>query len=72
MDVLDFLGNMGIGMAVIAVLIVFLFLIMLMSALIPVLLYGLGELFFIVAVMVIVGAVIYFIGKFTKGVIRNW
>lgn len=71
MDVLDFLENMGLGLTIIVGIIVLLFVIMILRFLIPALLMGLGGLFSIIITVILIGAIIYFIGKFSKGFIKK-
>ena len=71
MDFLDFFENMGLGLAIVVVGVVFIVLITFLRVLIPVLLMGLGGLFGFLGIIVLIGAVIYLIGKFSKGFIKN-
>ena len=71
MDFLDFFENMGLGLGIVVVLIVVVFLILLMSALIPALLVRLAGLLYIIIILLAVGAIIYFIGKFAKDFIKK-
>lgn len=71
MDFLDFFENMGLGMAIVIGIVILLFLITLLRAVIPALLMGLGGLFVIIILIMVVGTIIYFIGKFSKGFIKN-
>lgn len=71
MDFLDFFENMGLGLTIIIVIIVFFALIMFLGRVIPVLLMGLGGLFMLVIFIILIGAVIYFIGRFAKDFIKK-
>lgn len=71
MDVLDFLENMGLGLTIVVGIILLLFVIMILRFLIPALLMGLGGLFSIIVTVILICAIIYFIGKFSKGFIKK-
>lgn len=71
MDILDFFENMGWGLIIVVVIVIFLFLIMFLARLIPTLLMGLGGFFMLFTMIILIGAVIYFIGKFAKCFVKN-
>ena len=71
MDFIDFFENMGFGVSIIVIIFIMLLLIMFIVRLIPALLMGFGSLLFPLIIIVTVGAVIYFIGKFAKDFIKN-
>jgi hypothetical protein len=71
MDVLDFFENMGWGLGIVIVIAIFMVLIIILGTIIPVLLMGLGQLLFFVIIILVVGAVIYFIGKFAKDFLKK-
>ena len=71
MDFIDFFENMGFGVGIIVIIFIILLLIMFIVRLIPALLMGFGSLLFTLIIIVAVGAVIYFIGKFAKDFIKN-
>ena len=71
MDILDFFENMGLGISIIIVVAAVLFLIMVAGYILPVLLTQLFGIFIIILSICAVGAVIYFIGKFAKDLIRK-
>lgn len=62
---------MGLGLTIVVGIIIFLFLITILRGLIPALLMGLGGLFFVIVIIILIGAVIYFVGKFSKGFIKK-
>ena len=66
MDFIDFLENIGLGMTIIVAIVVILILLIFVGRLIPVLLMSIGSLFLGLVVLVLLGAVIYFIGIFAK------
>ena len=71
MDFLDFFENMGFGVGIIIMIFIILVVGMFLIRLIPALLMGFGSLLFILIIIVEVGAVIYFIGKFAKDFIKK-
>ena len=71
MDILDFLESMGLGLTIVVGVIIFLFLITILRMLIPALLRGLGGLFSVIVIIILIGILIYFIGKFSKGFIKK-
>jgi len=71
MDILDFLESMGLGLTIVVGMIIFLFLITILRMLIPALLRGLGGLFSVIVIIILIGIIIYFIGKFSKGFIKK-
>lgn len=71
MDFLDFFENMGWGLSIVIVLIIFLFLITVIRSIIPGLLMHLGGLLYLFIIIIVLGAVIYFIGKFAKDFIKK-
>lgn len=71
MDFIDFFENMGLGMAIVIAVVVILILLIFVSKLVPVLLMAVGSLFVGLIILVVLCAVIYFIGKFAKDFIRK-
>jgi hypothetical protein len=71
MDILDFLENMGFGLGTVMVLVIFLFLITSAGTLIPGLLMGFGHLMYLLIIILLVGAAIYFIGRFAKDFVKK-
>ena len=71
MDFLDFFENMGFGVGIIIMIFVILIVVMFLIRLIPALLMGFGSLLFLLIIIVAVGAVIYFVGKFAKDFIKK-
>ena len=70
MSILEMFENFGFGLGIVIAIIAFLFVVFLLSNLIPVILmHFAGILFFIIAIIFIM-AVIYFIGKFAKDFIK--
>ena len=70
MDFLDFFENMGLGMGIVVVLFVIMLLITVAGTIFPVLLALLATLAYVLIPLIAFGAVVYFIGKFTKGFIK--
>ncbi|WP_297826829.1 hypothetical protein [uncultured Methanobrevibacter sp.] len=71
MDFLDFFENMGFGLTIVISIIVILVLIMFIGRFIPLLLMGIGGILYTIMVICIIGAVVYFIGKFAKEFIKK-
>jgi hypothetical protein len=66
---LDFFENMSLGLTII-MLSVFILLIIFVGNLISVFLMGFGRLLYLLVPIILVGAIIYFIGKFAKDFIK--
>ena len=71
MVVKDFLENMGVGLAIVIVVFVGFILISFLSAIIPGILSHILGLLFLLVVILIIGVLIYFVGKFAKDFIMN-
>ena len=71
MDFLDFFENIGWGLGIIVVVVVILLLIMFLSMLIPTLFMIGGRLFLGLIILILIIAVIYFIGRFAKDFIKK-
>lgn len=71
MDFLDFFENMGFGVGIIIIIFLIAIVIMFFGRIIPALLMGFGSLLFLLIIIVAVGAVIYFVGKFAKDFIKK-
>ena len=71
MDFLDLFENMGLGLTIVVILVVFIFLISVVGRLIPALIMGLGGLVYLFIIVLIFGIIIYFIGKFAKDLIKK-
>ena len=63
MDFLDFFENMGFGLGTILIIVVILILVVFIGRIIPVLFMGIGSIFFGLITLIVLLAVIYFIGK---------
>ena len=70
MDFLDFFENMGLGITAVVALFAIIILIGIIGTILPGLLVGLGGLLIIVIQIIVILAVIYFIGKFLKSFIK--
>ena len=70
MDFLDFFENMGFGLGTILIIVVILILVVFIGRIIPVLFMGIGSIFFGLITLIVLLAVIYFIGKFVKDFIK--
>ena len=71
MDVRDMFENFGLGLGIAGVIIVFLIAMTLIVAIIPALFMRLGGFLFISIAIIAIIAVIYFIGKFFKDLIKK-
>jgi hypothetical protein len=71
MDFLDYFENMGFGVGIIIIIFLIVIVIMFSGRIIPALLMGFGSLLFLLIIIVAVGAVIYFVGKFAKDFIKK-
>lgn len=71
MDLIDFFENMGLGAGIVTIICIVLFAVLFLGRIIPVLLIGLGSVLSILVSLAIIGAAIYFIGKFAKDFIKK-
>lgn len=71
MDILDFLENMGFGAGIVIIVAAVLFLMALIGAILPGLLASMGAIIIALIMILIIGAIIYFIGKFAKDFIKK-
>ena len=71
MDFLDIFGNFGLGLAIVAAIIILLFAISVLGMVLPQLLANLARLVLIIVAVIVIVAIIYFIGKFAKGLLMR-
>ena len=71
MDFLDMFGNFGLGLAIVAAVVILILAISVLGRIIPQLIAGLLGFAFMIAVVIVIVAVIYFIGKFAKGLLMR-